>query len=79
MKTSAFPPHCGGIRYQYSYSVQDKTEPRVRSDRNVQQAEKKQRRFRAYQFGLSLGDLAVILLQDFFQLLPLRFFFLLDG
>lgn len=34
---------------------------------------------RAYQFGLSLGDLAVILLQDFFQLLPLRFFFLLNG
>lgn len=31
------------------------------------------------QLGLSIGDLAVILLQDFFQLLPLRFFFLLDG
>lgn len=31
------------------------------------------------QFGLSFCDLAVILLQDFFQLLPLRFFFLLDG
>jgi len=31
------------------------------------------------QFGLGIGDLAVILLQDFFQLLPLRFFFLLDG
>lgn len=31
------------------------------------------------QFGLSVGDLAVILLQDFFQLLPLRFFFLLNG
>lgn len=43
----------------------------------IKQAEKKQ--FRAYQLGLSLGDLAVILLQDFFQLLPLRFFFLLDG
>lgn len=34
---------------------------------------------RAYQLGLSVGDLAVILLQDFFQLLPLRFFFFLDG
>lgn len=32
----------------------------------------------AYQFGLSLCDLAVILLQDFFQLLPLRFFFFLN-
>merc|ERR1719357_1103175 len=31
------------------------------------------------QLGLSFGDLAVILLQDFFQLLPLRFFFLLSG
>lgn len=31
------------------------------------------------QFGLSFGDLAVILLQDFFQLLPLGFFFFLDG
>lgn len=31
------------------------------------------------QFGLSICDLAVILFQDFFQLLPLRFFFLLDG
>lgn len=31
------------------------------------------------QLGLSLSDLAVILLQDFFQLLPLRFFFLLNG
>lgn len=30
------------------------------------------------QFGLSLCDLAVILLQDFFQLLPLRFFFFLN-
>lgn len=31
------------------------------------------------QFGLSFSDLAVILLQDFFQLLPLGFFFFLDG
>ena len=43
-----------------------------------EQAEEKERN-RAYQLGLSLGNLAVILLQDFFQLLPLRFFFLLDG
>jgi len=34
---------------------------------------------RPYQLGLSVGDLAVILLEDFFQLLPLRFFFFLDG
>lgn len=33
---------------------------------------------RTHQLGLSLGDLAVILLQDFLQLLPFRFFFFLD-
>lgn len=31
------------------------------------------------QLGLSFSDLAVILLQDFFQLLPLGFFFFLNG
>lgn len=50
--------------------------------RILKKAEKKQlccSQSRAYQLGLSLGDLAVILLQDFFQLLPLRFFFFLHG